>query len=92
MAHQAALFHDDLEVSPSGFVWPCPGLLLSYFRMEPRTEALITTVPIDIADAGIMGADVVAAKEGVVMILTTVVITTGVKTVHAVAAAVTATM
>ena len=58
--------HDDLEVSPSGFVWPCPGY---YNRTSEWNEdrGSYNHGAIDIAEAGIMGADVVAAKEGVVI-------------------------
>lgn len=58
--------HDDLEVSPSGFVWPCPGYY--YLTSEWNEDrGSYNHGAIDIADAGIMGADVVAAKEGVVI-------------------------
>lgn len=58
--------HDDLEVSPSGFVWPCPGFY--YLTSEWNEDrGSYNHGAIDIADAGIMGADVVAAKEGVVI-------------------------
>lgn len=55
-----------LEVSPSGFVWPCPGYY--YLTSEWNEDrGSYNHGAIDIADAGIMGADVVAAKEGVVI-------------------------
>lgn len=58
--------HDDLEVSPSGFVWPCPGF---YYLTSEWNEDRYTYNhgAIDIAEAGIMGADVVAVKDGVVI-------------------------
>lgn len=58
--------HDDLDISPSGFVWPCPGYY--YLTSEWNEDrGSYNHGAIDIADAGIMGADVVAAKEGVVI-------------------------
>lgn len=58
--------HDDLDISPSGFVWPCPGFY--YLTSEWNEDrGSYNHGAIDIADAGIMGADVVAAKEGVVI-------------------------
>lgn len=58
--------YDDLDVSPSGFVWPCPGY---YYLSSEWNEDRDTYNhgAIDIAGSGIMGADVVAAKEGVVV-------------------------
>lgn len=58
--------HGDLDISPSGFVWPCPGYY--YLTSEWNEDrGSYNHGAIDIADAGIMGADVVAAKEGVVI-------------------------
>ena len=58
--------HDELEVSPSGFVWPCPGFY--YLTSEWNEDrGSYNHGAIDIADAGIMGADVVAAKDGIVI-------------------------
>ncbi|MGN0500968.1 MAG: murein hydrolase activator EnvC family protein [Ruminococcus sp.] len=58
--------HDELEVSPSGFVWPCPGFY--YLTSEWNEDrGSYNHCAIDIADAGIMGADVVAAKDGIVI-------------------------
>lgn len=60
------VIHDNLQISPSGFVWPCPGF---YYLTSQWNEdrGSYNHGAIDIADAGIMGADVVAAKEGVVI-------------------------
>ena len=58
--------HDELEISPSGFVWPCPGFY--YLTSEWNEDrGSYNHGAIDIADAGIMGADVVAAKDGIVI-------------------------
>ena len=58
--------HDELETSPSGFVWPCPGFY--YLTSEwNKDRGSYNHGAIDIADAGIMGADVVAAKDGIVI-------------------------
>lgn len=58
--------HGDLDISPSGFVWPCPGYY--YLTSEWNEDrGSYNHGAIDIADSGIMGADVVAAKEGVVI-------------------------
>ena len=58
--------HDELEVSPSGFVWPCPGFY--YLTSEWNEDrGSYNHGAIDIADSGIMGADVVAAKDGIVI-------------------------
>lgn len=62
----SSTIHDDLDISPSGFVWPCPGYY--YLTSEWNEDrGSYNHGAIDIADAGIMGADVVAAKEGVVI-------------------------
>lgn len=54
------------RAEPSGFVWPCPGYY--YLTSEWNEDrGSYNHGAIDIADAGIMGADVVAAKEGVVI-------------------------
>lgn len=58
--------HDELEISPSGFVWPCPGFY--YLTSEWNEDrGSYNHGAIDIADSGIMGADVVAAKDGIVI-------------------------
>lgn len=58
--------HDELEISPSGFVWPCPGFY--YLTSEWNEDrGSYNHGAIDIAGAGIMGADVVAAKDGIVI-------------------------
>ena len=58
--------HDELEISPSGFVWPCPGFY--YLTSEWNEDrGSYNHGAIDIADAGIMGADVVAVKDGIVI-------------------------
>ena len=56
--------HGDLDISPSGFVWPCPGY---YYLTSEWNEDRGSYNHGAIADSGIMGADVVAAKEGVVI-------------------------
>lgn len=62
----SSTIHGDLDISPSGFVWPCPGYY--YLTSEWNEDrGSYNHGAIDIADAGIMGADVVAAKEGVVI-------------------------
>lgn len=62
----SSTIHDDIDISPSGFVWPCPGYY--YLTSEWNEDrGSYNHGAIDIADAGIMGADVVAAKEGVVI-------------------------
>ncbi len=60
------VIHDNLQISPSGFVWPCPGF---YYLTSQWNEdrGSYNHGAIDIADGGIMGADVVAVKEGVVI-------------------------
>lgn len=63
---EKARLEAEREVSPSGFVWPCPGYY--YLTSEWNEDrGSYNHGAIDIADAGIMGADVVAAKEGVVI-------------------------
>lgn len=58
--------YSDVEVSPSGFVWPTPGFYwLSSEWNEDRGS--YNHGAIDIAGDGIMGADTVAAQSGVVV-------------------------
>lgn len=58
--------YSDIEVSPSGFVWPTPGFywLSSEWNEDRNTY---NHGAIDIAGDGIMGADVIAAQSGVVV-------------------------
>lgn len=58
--------HDELEISPSGFVWPCPGFYYLTSEWNEDRDSY-NHGAIDIADSGIMGADVVAAKDGIVI-------------------------
>ena len=58
--------YTDIEISASGFTWPCPG----YYYLSSEWNEDRTTYnhgAIDIAGSGIMGADVVAASSGTVI-------------------------